>query len=107
VAVGVLAIVAALALTPASGASAGGKLPPSYPNRFCSGTFQARGEPWGYDGRNISCHWQGVWAADFVRNGVEPRHWRCYDLGDSGRCHSKHTYDRGHVRKWFEFYAED
>ncbi len=87
-------------------AAANSRLPAGYPNRFCSGGFQARGELWGVEGRNISCRWQRAWAIRFLRQGKEPKHWRCVDLGDSGRCHRRHTY--AHARhKWFEFYAQD
>ena len=100
----VLAALGVCALgTSAGSASAGSKLPSTYPNRFCRGTFQARGEPWGYDGRNINCRWQRTWAIAFLADGSEPKHWRCVDLDESGQCDRKHS----NGRKWFEFYAED
>jgi hypothetical protein len=74
---------------------------PTVVTHYCSGSFHAKGEQWGYESKVVSCGYARHWSKAFLRHGRHPQHWSCVDLGDSGAC------DKRHSRKHFDYYAMD
>src|SRR5919197_6607139 len=91
---------AVLMLSMATGVSAASVQPRvPYPHRFCH-PVSVHHDRIGVDGSDaLTCRFMRRWTVRFLRDGREPRHWRCVDLGDGGDCHRPY-----HRPLWFEWY---
>jgi hypothetical protein len=98
-----LTVAVPVAVSIAIGVTTPGAASP-YPEIFCDGTVQARGQQWGFDGKAISCDFMRRWTRQWLRHGWEPRGWECYGVMETGDCHRRHSH---HPRRWFEFYVID
>ena len=90
------------ALAPVPGSSPAAARP--YPDTFCDGSVQARGQQWGFDGRAVGCDFQRRWTRRWLRHGEHPTGWECFGVVETGDCHKRHSH---HPRLWFEFYVLD